>query len=200
MKSHLEQAPFQLKRIMRDTYTGMAFANTVAYFIMMAVATTLHARGISDIQSSSQAAQALRPIAGDFAFLLFTVGILGTGLLAIPVLAGSAAYAVGEALHWPCSLERQAKHAKGFYSVLSLAILIGLALNFFQVNPIKALFWTAVINGVASGPIMIMVMLMATSRRVMGELTIARRPRVLGWLATFVMLVAAVTMLVFWGK
>ncbi len=200
LKSHLEQAPFQLKRIMRDTYTGMAFANTVAYFIMMAVATTLHARGISDIQSSSQAAQALRPIAGDFAFLLFTVGILGTGLLAIPVLAGSAAYAVGEALHWPCSLERQAKHAKGFYSVLSLAILIGLALNFFQVNPIKALFWTAVINGVASGPIMIMVMLMATSRRVMGELTIARRPRVLGWLATFVMLVAAVTMLVFWGK
>lgn len=200
LKVHLEQAPYQLKRITRDTYTGMAFANTVAFFIMMAVATTLHSRGITDIQSSSQAAQALRPVAGDLAFLLFTIGILGTGLLAIPVLAGSAAYAVGEALHWPCSLERKANHAKGFYAVLSTAIVIGVALNLLHVNPIKALFWTAVINGVASGPIMIAVMLMATSRRVMGDLTISLRPRILGWAATVVMIASAITMFVFWGK
>jgi hypothetical protein len=200
LRSHHEQAPFQLKRITRDTYTGMGFANTVAFFIMLAVATTLHAKGITDIQSSSQAAQALRPVAGNLTFLLFTVGILGTGLLAIPVLAGSAAYAVGEALHWPCSLERQAKHAKGFYTILSAAILMGLCLNFFHVNPIKALFWTAVINGVASGPIMIMVMLMATSQKVMGELTISARPRILGWAATVVMIMAAITMFVYWGQ
>lgn len=200
LKMHPEQAPYQLKRIGQDTYVGMAFANTVAFFIMLAVATTLHTKGVTDIQSSAQAAQALRPLAGDLAFALFTVGIVGTGLLAIPVLAGSAAYAVGEALHWPCSLERQAKHAKGFYAVLSVAILIGLALNLMNINPIKALFWTAVINGVAAGPIMVMVMLMATSRKVMGEVTIKRRPRILGWAATVVMLGAAVIMFAFWGK
>jgi NRAMP (natural resistance-associated macrophage protein)-like metal ion transporter len=200
LKRHPEQAPYQLRRIGQDTYAGMAFANLVAFFIMLAVATTLHAKGITDIQSSAQAAQALRPLAGDLAFLLFTMGILGTGLLAIPVLAGSAAYAVGEALHWPCSLERNAKHARGFYAVLSVAILIGLALNLLHVNPIKALFWTAVINGVASGPIMIMVMLMATNRKVMGEVTIGLRPRILGWMATAVMLAAAVTMFVYWGS
>ena len=200
LKRHPEQAPYQLKRITRDTYTGMAFANAVAFFIMLAVATTLHAKGITDIQSSAQAAQALRPAAGDLAFLLFTMGILGTGLLAIPVLAGSAAYAVGEALRWPSSLERKAKHAKGLYSVLSVAIVIGFALNLLDVNPIKALFWTAVINGVASGPIMVMVMLMATSRKVMGEVTIGRRPRILGWAATIVMIAAAITMFSYWGR
>lgn len=199
LKRHPEQAPFQLKRISQDTYVGMAFSNAVAFFIMLAVATTLHANGITDIQSSAQAAKALRPLAGDLAYLLFTMGILGTGLLAIPVLAGSAAYAVGEALHWPCSLERKAKHAKGFYAVLSVAILIGLALNLLHVNPIRALFWTAVINGVASGPIMVMTMLMATSRKVMGEVTIGLRQRILGWAATAVMLAAAVTMFVYWG-
>ncbi|MBS1722106.1 MAG: divalent metal cation transporter [Armatimonadetes bacterium] len=200
LRRHPEQAPYQMKRIMRDTYTGMAFANTVAFFIMLAVATTLHNKGITDIQSSAQAAQALRPLAGDLAFLLFTIGILGTGLLAIPVLAGSAAYAIGEALHWPSSLERPAKHAKGFYAVLSAAILIGLVLNLMNINPIKALFWTAVINGVAAGPIMIMVMRMATSERVMGEVTIGLRPRILGWAATCVMLAAAVTMFFSWGR
>ncbi|MEI7986020.1 MAG: divalent metal cation transporter [Armatimonadota bacterium] len=200
LKSHKEQAPFQLKRITRDTYTGMAFANLVAFFIIVAVASTLHAKGITDIQSSAQAAQALRPVAGDLTFLLFTIGILGTGLLAIPVLAGSAAYAVGEALHWPCSLERQAKHAKGFYAILSTAILIGLALNMLHVNPMKALFWTAVLNGVLSGPIMIMVMLMATNKKVMGDLTISIRPRILGWAATVVMIAAAIAMFAYWGK
>lgn len=200
LRSHKEQAPYQLKRITKDTYTGMGFANLVAFFIMLAVATTLHTKGITDIQSSSEAAQALRPVAGNFAYLLFTIGILGTGLLAIPVLAGSAAYAVGEALHWPCSLERQAKHAKGFYAILSAAILIGLVLNFFHVNPIKALFWTAVINGVTSGPIMIMVMLMATSKKVMGDLTISVRPRILGWAATVVMIFAAIAMFATWGR
>jgi NRAMP (natural resistance-associated macrophage protein)-like metal ion transporter len=200
LKMHPEQAPYQLKRIGQDTYIGMGFSNLVAFFIMLAVASTLHSKGVTDIQSSSQAAQALRPLAGDLAFLLFTLGIVGTGLLALPVLAGSTAYAVGEALHWPCSLERQAKHAKGFYGVLGVAILIGLGLNFMGVNPMKALFWTAVINGVAAGPIMIMVMLMATNPKVMGEVPIRRRTRVLGWVATVVMLLAAVVMFAYWGK
>lgn len=200
VKRHPEQAAYQLGRITRDTYTGMAFSNIVALFIMLAVAATLHVHGVTDIQSSAQAAQALRPVAGDLAFLLFTLGILGTGLLAIPVLAGSAAYAVGEALHWPCSLERSAKHAKAFYGVLSVAILVGLCLNFLNVNPMHALFWTAVINGVAAGPIMVMVMMMAGNPKVMGQVKLSRRPKVLGWLATFAMIAAAILMFAYWGR
>lgn len=200
LKGHPEQAAYQLKRITRDTYTGMAFANTVAFFIMLAVASTLHSNGILNIESSAQAAQALRPVAGDQAFLLFTIGILGTGLLAIPVLAGSAAYAIGEALHWPCSLERKPLHAKGFYSVICISILIGLTLNLLQINPMKALLWSAVLNGVVAGPIMIMVMLMAVNPKVMGEFGIGKRQLILGWAATAVMIGSSITMFVFWVK
>ncbi len=200
LKTHPEQAPYQIKRIGQDTFIGMGFSNLVAFFIILAVAATLNAKGIHDIQSSSQAAEALRPAAGNFAFLLFTVGIVGTGLLAIPVLAGSAAYAVGEALRWPCSLERPLLQAKGFYFVLSAAILIGLGLNLAHVNTIKALFWAAVINGVAAGPIMVLTMLMGSNPKIMGEVTLKPRTRVLGWSATVVMILASIAMFVFWGK
>ena len=194
------QAPFQLRRIRIDTYFGMGFSNFVAFSIILAVAATLHAHGITDIQSSEQAAAALRPVAGDLAFLLFTVGIIGTGLLAIPVLAGSAAYAVGEAFGWRVGLERRFVQARNFYLVLAVSILVGLGLNFANINPIKALFWSAVINGVAAGPIMIMTMLMATSQKVMGQFTVGRRQWVLGWLATAVMIASSILMFVYWGR
>ena len=195
-----EQAPFQLKRIRVDTYFGMAFSNLVAYFIIVAVAATLHAKGVTDIQSAEQAAQALKPVAGPMAFFLFTIGIVGTGLLAIPVLAGSAAYAVGEVFGWRVGLERSFVQARNFYAVLGASIIIGLGLNFAHINPIKALFWSAVINGVAAGPIMVMTMLMASNKRVMGELCVGRRQKFLGWAATAVMILASIAMFVFWGK
>jgi NRAMP (natural resistance-associated macrophage protein)-like metal ion transporter len=194
------QAPYQLSRIRMDTYTGMAFSNLVAFFIILTVAVTLHSHGITDIQTSAQAAEALKPVAGRFAFLLFTVGIVGTGLLAVPVLAGSAAYAVGEALQWPVGLERKPLQAKGFYTVLTAAMLLGLGLNFVHLDPIKALFWSAVINGVAAGPIMIVMMMMTADRRIMGQFTLKAPLRIAGWIATFVMLAAAVGLFAMRGK
>lgn len=195
-----QDAPTQMQRIRVDTYTGMGVSNIVAYFIILTAAATLHTHGITDVQTSTQAAQALRPIAGKFAFLLFAVGIIGTGLLAVPVLAGSAAYAVGEAMRWPVGLSRGAGQAKGFYLVLGTATLLGLALNLAHIDPIKALFWSAVINGVVAGPIMILMMLMASSARVMGRFTLNTRQKVLGWAATLVMLAAAVALFATWGK
>ncbi len=145
----------------------MAFSNIIAFFIILTTAVTLHAQGKTDIQSAAQAAEALRPVAGDFAFVLFAAGIVGTGLLALPVLAGSAAYAVSGAFDWNASLERKALQAKRFYGVLAVATLLGLGLNFTSIDPIKALFWSAVINGVLAGPVMVVIMLMATNPRVM---------------------------------
>ncbi|MBV9850696.1 MAG: divalent metal cation transporter [Armatimonadetes bacterium] len=198
------QAPAQMQRIRVDTYVGMAFSNLVAFFIILTAAATLHAHGLTDVQTSTDAAAALQPLAGRFAFLLFALGIIGTGLLAIPVLAGSAAYAVGEALRWPVGLNRDMMQAKGFYGVLAAATLIGLALNVhvghFHIDPIKALFWSAVINGVVAGPIMIIMMLMASSGRVMGRFTITGRQKFFGWLATAAMLAAAVGLFATWGK
>lgn len=187
-----EQAPAQLRRIRVDTYVGMAFSNLVAYFVILTAAATLNAAGRTDIATAAQAAEALRPVAGPFASLLFAAGIIGTGLLAVPVLAGSAAYAVGEALRWPVGLERRPSEARGFYAVLSAAILVGLGLNLTGVDPIRALFWTAIINGVAAAPVLAAMMLLATSPRVMGRFVIDRRLRVTGWLTTAVMLAAAV--------
>lgn len=195
LKRAPDQAPYQLKRIKQDTYVGMAWSNLVAFFIMLAVAATLNAKGITNIESSAQAAQALRPIAGDLAFLLFALGLVGTGLLAIPVLAGSAAYALGEVLRWPSSLERPFLHAKGFYAILCAAILIGLGLNFANVNTIQALFWTAVINGVAAGPIMVMTMLMGANPKLMNQFTLGKRQLLLGWAATGVMILASIALL-----
>jgi NRAMP (natural resistance-associated macrophage protein)-like metal ion transporter len=195
------QARVQLGRIRFDTITGMLLSNAVAFFIVLAAGATLHAHGITDIQTADQAAEALRPLAGRFAFTLFALGIIGTGLLAVPVLAGSAAYAIGEALKWPTGLDRKPLDAKGFYAVLSAATLIGLALNFpasqrlLHVTPIRALFICAIINGVVAVPIMVVVMLMAGNTKVMG--TFALRSgllRMVGWAATLVMFLATVGM------
>jgi len=194
------QAPTEIVRIKADTYIGMGISNLIAFFIILTSAVTLHAHGKTDIQSATQAAEALRPVAGDFAFALFTVGIIGTGLLAVPVLAGSAAYAVSGVFGWSASLERQALQAKQFYGVLAAATLIGLGLNFTSIDPIKALFWAAVINGVLAGPVMVVIMLMATNPAVMSQFILSRRLRITGWLATAVMLIAAGGLFVTWGK
>jgi NRAMP (natural resistance-associated macrophage protein)-like metal ion transporter len=191
LKQSPRQAPEQMGRIKADTYIGMGISNLIAFFIILTSAVTLHAHGKTDIQSAAQAAEALRPVAGNFAFALFTIGIIGTGLLAVPVLAGSAAYAVSGVFGWSASLERKALQAKRFYGVLVAATLIGLGLDFTSIDPIKALFWAAVINGVLAGPVMVVIMLMATNPAVMGQFTLSRRLRITGWLATAVMLVAA---------
>ena len=199
LKQAPEQARVQLQRIKIDTYVGMGFSNVVAFFIMLTAAVTLNQHGINDIQSSAQAAEALRPLAGDFAFWLFSAGIIGTGLLAVPVLAGSAAYAVAEAFQWPIGLGRTLLRAKGFYAIVTVATMLGVALNFSAVDPIKALFWSAVINGVIAVPIMVVMMLMAARSDVMGRFVITRRLKILGWLATGVMTLAVLAMFATWG-
>ena len=195
-----QQARAQLRRIKIDTYVGMGFSNLVAFFIMLTAVVTLHAHGVTDIQTSAQAAEALRPLAGEFAFALFTAGIVGTGLLAVPVLAGSAAYAVAEAFKWDIGLGRRLSEARGFYAILTIATALGVALNFTTIDPIKALFWSAVINGVIAVPIMSVMMLMAVRKDIMGPFVITRRLKILGWLATAAMAVAVLAMLVTWGN
>jgi Mn2+/Fe2+ NRAMP family transporter len=191
-----QQGPEALERIRLDTYIGMAFSNLVALAIMITTAATLNANGITDIQSSSQAAEALRPVAGPFAFALFALGIVGTGLLAVPVLAGSAAYAVSEAGRWPNGLDRKPGHAKAFYATLTLATMVGVAINFSPINPIKALYWSAVINGVVAVPVMITMMHMTHNPRIMGEFPVSDGLRLVGWIATAVMGLAALIMAV----
>jgi Mn2+/Fe2+ NRAMP family transporter len=200
LKKTPQQAPEQFQRIKVDTYVGMAFSNLIAYFIILTAAATLHSHGKTDINSAAEAAEALRPIAGPFAALLFSLGVIGTGLLALPVLGGSAAYAVGEALQWPVGLERKAKEAKAFYTVLAVATLIGLALNFTKLDPIKALVWAAIINGITAAPVMCFMMLLVSRRKVMGELALPLYLKILGWLATAIMAVAAAGMLLTSGK
>lgn len=155
----------------------------------------LNAHGKTDIDSAEQAAEALRPIAGQFASLLFSLGIVGTGLLALPVLAGSGAYAIGEALGWPVGLERKPSKAIGFYVVIALATLIGLLLNFFGINPIRALVWSAIINGLAAAPVMCFMMLMASSSKVMGKFALPAYLKIVGWAGTLIMILAAAGML-----
>jgi NRAMP (natural resistance-associated macrophage protein)-like metal ion transporter len=188
------QGPDAIERIRLDTCVGMAFSNLVALAIIVTTAATLHAAGVTEIESSSEAAEALRPVAGPFAFALFTLGIVGTGLLAVPVLAGSAAYALGEARKWPIGLARKPKKAKAFYLALATATFIGILINFSPINPIKALYWSAVINGVVAVPVMAIMMLMAVNPRVMGKFTIPPAMRVIGWTATLVMALAVIGM------
>jgi Mn2+/Fe2+ NRAMP family transporter len=176
------------------------FRRSWRFFIILTCAVTLHAHNVKDINTAAQTAEALRPIAGKFTFLLFSAGIVGIGLLALPVLAGSAAYAVGEIFRWPVSLESNVVNAKGFYGVLTIATLIGLALNFTAINPIKALFWPAVINGVVAVPMMIMIMLLSSNSKAMGDFTLSRRLKLGGWIATIVMLIAAIGMFATWGE
>ena len=188
------QGPDALERIRLDTYIGMAFSNLVALAIIVTTAATLHAAGVTDIETSSQAAEALRPVAGAFAFIVFTLGIVGTGLLAVPVLAGSAGYALGEACKWPVGLARRPLAAKAFYGTIALATLIGALINFSPINPIKALFWSAVINGVVAVPVMVIMMLMTMNPKIMGKFTVTGALRVIGWAATVTMAAAAIAM------
>jgi NRAMP (natural resistance-associated macrophage protein)-like metal ion transporter len=191
-----QQAKHELGRIRLDTLAGMAVSNVVALAIMISTAATLHVHGKTEIASAADAAEALKPVAGEFAFLLFCVGIVGTGLLSIPVLAGSAAYAFGESQGWKCSLENKPWEAVGFYSVIGAATLLGVGIDLSGFDPIKALFWSAVINGFAAVPIMAAMMYLASRRDKLGKFTVARLPRVLGWLTTLSMGAAAVSMLV----
>jgi NRAMP (natural resistance-associated macrophage protein)-like metal ion transporter len=190
-----DQAPAEIRRIRIDTYLGMGYSNLISLFIIVTTAATLNAHGITDIATSAQAAEALRPIAGPFAFFVFALGIIGTGLLAVPVLAGSAAYAVAEALRWPMGLARLPLEAKAFYATIALATLVGVAINFVAIDPIKALFWTAVINGVIAVPVMVVMMLMTAKREVMGAFTLPRPLAFFGWLTTAVMGVTVLAML-----
>jgi NRAMP (natural resistance-associated macrophage protein)-like metal ion transporter len=198
----LVKAPSQaldaFARIRTDTLIGMAFSNIIALAIIITTAASLNKAGITDIETSTQAAEALRPVAGNFAFAVFTLGIVGTGLLAIPVLAGAAAYAVGEACKWPTGLARQPKEATAFYSVLAGAALLGVLITFSPIDPIKALYWSAVINGVVAVPIMIVMMRMTIDRRVMGRFTIDGPLRWLGWICTFVMAACVIGMVAGW--
>jgi NRAMP (natural resistance-associated macrophage protein)-like metal ion transporter len=191
-----EQGKAALHRIEIDTIVGMAFSNLVALAILVTAAASLYAHGITDIQSSAQAAEALRPIAGKFAFWVFTIGIVGTGLLAVPVLAGSAAYAVGEARRWPIGFSRRWQEAKAFYATVALATFVGMIMNFTGINPIKALFWSAVLNGVIAVPVMVMMMLMASRPDIMGKFAIRGRLQKWGWVSTAVMAIAVIGMLV----
>jgi Mn2+/Fe2+ NRAMP family transporter len=185
-----------LTRIRWDSMIGMAFSNLVAFFIILSTAATLHGAGGTQIETSAQAAEALRPIAGEFAFLLFSLGIIGTGMLAIPVLAGSAAYAVTESLEWKSGLDKKLHEAKEFYAIVAVATLGGVAFNFTPIDPIKALLFSAVVNCVIAMPIMIVMMLLGSQPKIMGHFVIGRRLRVFGWLATAAMGLAVVGM--FW--
>ena len=189
-----DQAPQEMERMRLDTLVGMGFSNLVALFIVITTAATLNATGHTDIQTSSQAAEALRPIAGAFSFYVFAAGIVGTGLLTLPVLAGSAAYAVGEAMRWRVGLSERPAKARAFYTVVALATAIGAGLNFTSLDPIKALIWSAVVNGVVAVPVMVAMMFLATRPAVMGQFVLGRTLRVLGWIATAVMLLAAIGM------
>src|SRR5271168_657281 len=193
-----EEARSEIGRIRIDTYLGMGFSNLISLFIIITTAATLNAHGITDIQTSSQAAEALRPIAGVFTFALFAAGIIGIGVLAVPVLAGSAAYALGEALDWPTGLARKPLDAKAFYGAIAAATLIGVAINFVDLDPIKALFWSAVINGVVAVPLMVVIMLMAMRRCIVGRFTLPRPLWAMGWLSTGAMAAAVTAMFATW--
>ncbi len=191
------RAGAELARIRTDTLIGMGFSHLVALFIVIATAATLHANGITEVESAAQAAEALRPIAGDLAFALFAIGVIGTGMLAVPILAGSAAYAVSEAFNWTEGLNRKPREAKAFYGVIALATLGGVALNFIGIDPMKALYWAAVVNGLLAPPLMVVTMLIASNPVAMGGMPISRGLKVGGWLSTTVMtVVAAVFLLV----
>jgi NRAMP (natural resistance-associated macrophage protein)-like metal ion transporter len=194
-----DEARSQIARMRVDTYVGMGYSNLISWFIIVTTAATLHAHGVVNITTSAQAAEALRPIAGPFTFYVFGAGIIGIGLLAIPVLAGSSAYALGEALGWTTGLGREPLDAKAFYGAIAAATLIGIGINFVGIDPIKALFWCAVINGVVAVPLMLVMMIMAMQPRVMGRFVLPRPLQAMGWLCTGVMAVAVAIMFATWG-
>jgi Mn2+/Fe2+ NRAMP family transporter len=185
----------QMRRIRWDTYIGMGFSNLIAFFIILSAAATLHVAGITDIQTSAQAAEALRPLGGPAAFMLFSLGIIGTGMLAIPVLAGSAAYAVAESFDWESGMDRKLHEAQGFYGIIAVATVGGVALNFTHLDPVRALVWSAEINGIIAVPIMAVMMMLASRTDIMGDFVIRPRLRGLGWAATVVMAITVVAMI-----
>lgn len=189
-----KQGPDAIQRIKLDTYVGMAFSNFVGLAMMITAAATLHAAGHTRIETSSQAAEALKPIAGELAFVIFSLGIIGTGFLAVPVLAGSAAYAMAEAFGWPVGLSRKPMQAKGFYAVIVAATLLGTVICFSPLDPIRALFWSAVTNGVVAVPVMVMMMIMTSNEDVMGKFMVRGPLRIIGWIATLAMAAAATGM------
>jgi Mn2+/Fe2+ NRAMP family transporter len=189
-------APTQFRRMRADTLAGMALSNLVALAIILATAATLNVQGVTQINTAAQAAEALRPIAGDFAFALFAIGIIGTGFLAVPVLAGSAAFAVAEVLGWKEGLEYQPQQAAGFYSIIVAATVMGVLIDWSQIDPMRALFWSAVLNGLAAVPLMIALMVTVSSKRVMGRFTASRPLLLFGWAATLVMALASGAMIV----
>lgn len=190
-----EQTGDALQRIRLDTLVGMGFSNAVALAIMITAGATLHTQGVAELQSSAQAAEALKPVAGEFAFALFALGIIGTGLLAVPVLAGSCAYALGEARQWPIGLARRPLEARAFYATIAIATAAGAALSFSPINPITALYWSAVINGVVAAPVMVAMMLLASRSDIMEAATIGPALKWLGWLSTGAMAAASLVMI-----
>lgn len=190
----------ELRNAAWDTNIGMFFCNLVFYFVILASAATLHATGKTDIQSATDAAQALRPLAGNAASILFALGLIGSGFLAVPVLTGSCAYAVAEAFGWECSLNDKPGQARQFYTVIAVSTLLGLFMNFLGINPISALFWTAVINGLISPPLLVIIMLVTNNRRIMGDKVNGPIANAFGWTAVAVMFAAALGMLLTWHK
>jgi len=194
--SNPSAAVAELRRIRWDTWSGMLYSDVTAYFIILATAVTLHAAGITDIDTAAKAAGALRPLAGNLAFALFALGILGVGLVGVPVLAGSGAYAFSEAMGWSFGLGRKTGEARGFYVVIAVSVLAGLAIQYSPISPMKALFWSSVINGVVAVPLMAIIVLMSSRKSVMGEFTAGKAIVALGWLATALMGAAAVRMFI----
>jgi len=190
-----EQARSEFRRIRVDTYIGMAISNIIALFIVITTAATLHVHGVTDIQTSAQAAEALRKVAGPFTFALFAAGIIGTGMLTVPVLAGSAAYALGEAMSWHVGLARLPLRAKAFYATIAVGMALGVALNFSPIDPIKALYWSAVLNGVVAVPVMAIMMHLTMRPAIMARFTLPRPLQIMGWIATAAMAATVVALL-----
>jgi len=190
------EAPEAIARIEVDTISGMLASNLIALAIMISTAATLHQHGVTDINTAADAARALEPIAGRFAFGLFSIGIIGTGLLAIPVLAGSAGYAIAESRGWKTGLDNMPWQARGFYAVIGAAVLLGLGIDYSPIDPIKALYWSAVLNGVIAVPMMAAMMVVAGNKRKMGRFAVGPVLGGMGWLSTAVMAAATITMVV----
>ncbi|NPT56847.1 NRAMP family divalent metal transporter [Paraburkholderia elongata] len=186
----------ELRRIRWDTWSGMLYSDVAAYFIILATAVTLHVAGITDINTAAEAASALRPLAGNFAYMLFALGILGVGLIGVPVLAGSGAYALSEVMGWKEGLERRVGDARGFYGIIAVSVLAGLGIQYSPISPMKALFWSAVINGLVAVPLMVVIIILVSKKSVMGAFTASRPLIILGWIATAIMGAAAVAMFI----
>jgi NRAMP (natural resistance-associated macrophage protein)-like metal ion transporter len=196
LTSDAPSASRELCRIQWDTWSGMLYSNLTAYFIILATAVTLNVAGVTAIETAAQAASALRPLAGDLAFLLFALGILGVGLIGVPVPAGSGAYALCEAMDWKWGLERKATDARGFYGIIALSILVGLIIQYSPISPMKALFWSAVVNGIVAVPLMVVIVTLVSKKSVMGAYTAHPALVVLGWIATAIMAAAAARMFI----